>query len=106
MRRIGRLHTINRWDCRRWVAERFSVQRMVDDYLKVYHTIPVMQRAAALWLGRQAERETKEKSLLLARNAAGLGNFNGADHQAAQYQQNSDHNSRAIRCLSRIPKRL
>ncbi len=36
---IGRLHTINRWDCRRWVAERFSVQRMVDDYLKVYHTI-------------------------------------------------------------------
>jgi len=36
---IDRLDTINRWECRRWVAERFSVQRMVEDYLQVYQTI-------------------------------------------------------------------
>lgn len=36
---IARLTTINRRQCRQWVAERFSVERMVADYLQVYQSI-------------------------------------------------------------------
>jgi glycosyltransferase involved in cell wall biosynthesis len=36
LRRIGE---IRRDDCRKWVEERFTVERMVDDYLRVYGTV-------------------------------------------------------------------
>jgi len=36
---IGRLGAIDRGDCRKWVDTHFSVERMVDDYIKVYEDI-------------------------------------------------------------------
>jgi len=36
---IGRLSEINRGDCRQWIETHFSVERMVDDYIKVYEDI-------------------------------------------------------------------
>lgn len=30
---------LNRWDCRQWVIEKFSQERMVADYIKVYQKI-------------------------------------------------------------------
>ncbi|MBY9016264.1 MAG: mannose-6-phosphate isomerase, partial [Candidatus Lokiarchaeota archaeon] len=30
---------INRLNCRKWVEEKFSVDRMVDDYINVYEKI-------------------------------------------------------------------
>ncbi|MGR6835218.1 glycosyltransferase family 4 protein [Syntrophomonas erecta] len=36
---IGKLGILSRHNCRRWVEERFSVERMVNDYLHVYQTI-------------------------------------------------------------------
>ncbi|MGS0745195.1 glycosyltransferase family 4 protein [Syntrophomonas erecta subsp. sporosyntropha] len=36
---IGKLGILSRHNCRRWVEERFSVERMVNDYLHLYQTI-------------------------------------------------------------------
>lgn len=36
---LKNIPSINRSDCRRWVEERFSQERMVEDYLKVYKKI-------------------------------------------------------------------
>ncbi len=36
---LGRVGEIDRRACRRWVEERFSVDRMVDDYVRVYERI-------------------------------------------------------------------
>ncbi|MGE5389870.1 MAG: glycosyltransferase family 4 protein [Deltaproteobacteria bacterium] len=36
---IGMITTLKRRDCRNWVKERFSRQRMVDDYIKAYQEI-------------------------------------------------------------------
>jgi glycosyltransferase involved in cell wall biosynthesis len=36
---VARLHELERRECRRWVAERFSQRRMVHDYLEVYERI-------------------------------------------------------------------
>ncbi len=36
---VGRLGEINRGDCRKWIENHFSVERMVDDYIKVYEKI-------------------------------------------------------------------
>jgi glycosyltransferase involved in cell wall biosynthesis len=36
---LDRLPTLNRQDCRRWVEQRFSRERMVQDYLTVYRQI-------------------------------------------------------------------
>ena len=36
---IGRLDEIDRGNCRKFVEENFSVERMVDDYIKVYQEI-------------------------------------------------------------------
>jgi glycosyltransferase involved in cell wall biosynthesis len=36
-RRVHDLERIDRIGCRRWVNERFSVERMVEDHLNVYH---------------------------------------------------------------------
>lgn len=37
--RIKNIPDIKRADCRRWVAERFSQERMVEDYIKIYEKI-------------------------------------------------------------------
>jgi glycosyltransferase involved in cell wall biosynthesis/quercetin dioxygenase-like cupin family protein len=36
---IPRMAEIDRGECRRWVEERFSVDRMVDDYVQIYEQI-------------------------------------------------------------------
>jgi len=36
---VGRLAEINRGDCRNYIEKHFSVDRMVDDYIKVYQKI-------------------------------------------------------------------
>ncbi|MBV4355832.1 glycosyltransferase family 4 protein [Pinibacter aurantiacus] len=36
---VDRLPSINRSNCRKWVADKFSMQRMTDDYIKVYNQI-------------------------------------------------------------------
>jgi glycosyltransferase involved in cell wall biosynthesis len=36
---VGRIDEIRRQDCREWVERRFTVARMVDDYLRVYQTV-------------------------------------------------------------------
>jgi glycosyltransferase involved in cell wall biosynthesis/quercetin dioxygenase-like cupin family protein len=36
---LGKVHQLDRSACRRWVEERFSSQRMVEDYLGVYQKI-------------------------------------------------------------------
>lgn len=42
---LGRVHELNRSECRRWAEERFSAERMVDDYVRVYETVLEEQRA-------------------------------------------------------------
>jgi len=37
--KLASIDRISRWECRRWVEERFSHSRMVEDYLKVYEQI-------------------------------------------------------------------
>ncbi len=37
--KIPEIKNLNRFDCRKWVEERFSVDRMVDDYIRLYETI-------------------------------------------------------------------
>ena len=67
---ISRLNTINRRECRQWVAERFSVQRMVDDYLQVYQTI--LSRTETLNLvGSATSPRVREIPLLPAGSDAG-----------------------------------
>jgi len=36
---VRRVDRLRREDCRRWVEERFTVDRMVDDYLRVYRMV-------------------------------------------------------------------
>lgn len=36
---LKKVRELRRVDCRQWVVERFTVERMVDDYIKVYHRI-------------------------------------------------------------------
>jgi glycosyltransferase involved in cell wall biosynthesis len=36
---VGRIDEIRREDCREWVERRFTVSRMVEDYLRVYQTV-------------------------------------------------------------------
>ncbi|WP_346317782.1 glycosyltransferase family 4 protein [Chitinophaga sp. YIM B06452] len=38
---VGQLHTIQRETCREWAVSRFSMQKMVDDYVKVYENVPL-----------------------------------------------------------------
>jgi hypothetical protein len=33
---VKRVDSIDRAECRRWVEQRFSVERMVDDYEAIY----------------------------------------------------------------------
>ncbi|GAB64113.1 MAG: glycosyltransferase [Candidatus Jettenia sp.] len=47
LNRLKHISTINRMQCRRWVEDRFSQDRMVDDYLKVYKKILEMERPRA-----------------------------------------------------------
>lgn len=35
--RVRDLETLDRMACRRWIVERFSIERMVEDHLHVYH---------------------------------------------------------------------
>jgi glycosyltransferase involved in cell wall biosynthesis len=48
---VRRLREIRREDCRKWVEERFTADRMVEDYLRVYRTVldrwPVVRQRAA-----------------------------------------------------------
>jgi glycosyltransferase involved in cell wall biosynthesis len=37
--KVAQVKELDRRDCRKWVEERFSVDRMVDDYIRVYETI-------------------------------------------------------------------
>jgi glycosyltransferase involved in cell wall biosynthesis len=39
VQQVQRISNIRRIDCRSWVEERFSRERMVQDYLKVYQQI-------------------------------------------------------------------
>lgn len=39
MAQVEQVQHLNRAECRKWVETRFSVDRMVDDYLEVYHEI-------------------------------------------------------------------
>jgi glycosyltransferase involved in cell wall biosynthesis len=43
---VKRLHQIDRAECRRHVEARFTVERMVDDYEKVYRQLGARRRAA------------------------------------------------------------
>jgi len=43
---VKRVHTIDRAACRRHVEERFSVERMVDDYESIYRSLTTVSRAA------------------------------------------------------------
>ncbi len=43
---LGRIGEIDRRACRRWVEQRFSVDRMVDDYVRVYERILGVSLAA------------------------------------------------------------
>ncbi|MBN1313033.1 MAG: glycosyltransferase family 4 protein [Anaerolineae bacterium] len=36
---VSQIGDIDRYQCRKWVEERFSVERMVDDYIRVYEKI-------------------------------------------------------------------
>ena len=36
---VGQLHDIRRETCREWAVSRFSMQKMVDDYVKVYEKV-------------------------------------------------------------------
>jgi len=36
---LGRIPSIGRIACRRWVEEKFSAERMIEDYVKVYERI-------------------------------------------------------------------
>jgi len=48
---LRRLREIRREHCRKWVEERFTMERMVDDYLRIYGTVldrwPVVSQAEA-----------------------------------------------------------
>lgn len=41
---IPRIREIDRRECRRWVEEKFGVDRMVDDYLRVYEQVLTRER--------------------------------------------------------------
>lgn len=41
---VGRIGELERSNCRAWVEERFTAERMVDDYLSVYERIMEMRR--------------------------------------------------------------
>jgi len=51
---LGRVRDLDRSDCRDWVEERFSAERMVDDYIRVYETVLEDRRA-----GRPAVSKTQ-----------------------------------------------
>jgi len=36
---IKKIDQIDRWDCRKWVEEKFTIEKMVDDYEKIYYKI-------------------------------------------------------------------
>jgi glycosyltransferase involved in cell wall biosynthesis len=36
---IKKIDIIDRAECRRWVEKKFTVERMVDNYIKVYESI-------------------------------------------------------------------
>ena len=42
---LPRVKEIKRRECRRWVEKRFTVERMVDDYIRVYEKILAQQNA-------------------------------------------------------------
>jgi glycosyltransferase involved in cell wall biosynthesis len=44
---VKRIDLIDRAECRRWVEERFSVERMVDDYERVYRRLVEARRSGA-----------------------------------------------------------
>jgi glycosyltransferase involved in cell wall biosynthesis len=44
---VKRIELVDRFECRRWVEERFSVERMADEYERIYHRL-VAERAARL----------------------------------------------------------
>lgn len=41
---IKNLDRISRKDCRKWVEEKFAVERMVDDYENLYYKIATKQQ--------------------------------------------------------------
>jgi len=45
--KVGRLSQISRLECRQWVNERFSLQRMTEDYIDVYRKLATTQGIAA-----------------------------------------------------------
>jgi glycosyltransferase involved in cell wall biosynthesis len=49
---IDRLQTLERGDCRAWIAEHFSVERMVDCYEQLYRTA-----ASGRWPGEVVEKQ-------------------------------------------------
>lgn len=44
IRAVGMVKDLDRHMCRKWVAERFAVERMVSDYIRVYETVIDMAR--------------------------------------------------------------
>lgn len=44
---VDRIPELDRMECRRWVEERFSVNRMVEDYLRVYDSVLEAHEAGA-----------------------------------------------------------
>ena len=51
---LGRVRDLDRSECRDWVEERFSAERMVDDYIRVYEMVLEDRRA-----GRPAVSKTQ-----------------------------------------------
>jgi len=49
---IDRLQTLERGDCRAWIAQHFSVERMVDCYEQLYRTA-----ASGRWPGEVVEKQ-------------------------------------------------
>ncbi|MBW2096233.1 MAG: glycosyltransferase family 4 protein [Deltaproteobacteria bacterium] len=43
---VPRVREIDRKECRRWVEKKFSVERMVDDYIRVYKKILAQENAS------------------------------------------------------------
>lgn len=47
--KVSKLDCIKREDCRQWVKTKFSRQRMVNDYLKLYELIVEQSKSAVAW---------------------------------------------------------
>jgi glycosyltransferase involved in cell wall biosynthesis len=53
---VKRIELIDRFECRRWVEERFSVERMADEYEQIYHRLIAARAAVGSPSGRARHR--------------------------------------------------